>query len=119
MLVSRTFKDDQRLQKCAVEHASHVEPNSAGPHVTLIQRALCALDLARIAPAEINARRYGSTTAGAVLAYKTKRNIINPQYQKVPDNIVGIMTIKSLDNEMSALELKSEFNQFKQSGKIF
>ncbi|MCY2978476.1 MAG: hypothetical protein NTU79_07405 [Planctomycetota bacterium] len=39
-------------------------------------------------------------TAAAVLAYKTKRKIINRDYQMTADNIVGKMTMASLDREM-------------------
>ncbi len=49
-----------------------------------------------------------NTTAGrrrsAVLAYKKARNIINAAYQVQADDIVGKMTIKSLDDEMLALQ---------------
>jgi hypothetical protein len=38
------------------------------------------------------------------LSYKKKRNIINRSYQTQADNIVGKMTIASLDNEMMARE---------------
>jgi hypothetical protein len=35
-----------------------------------------------------------------VLSYKKKRSIINPAYQTQADNIVGKMTIASLDKEI-------------------
>ena len=73
-------------------------------HVLLIQEALVLLDNAPIDGGEINALRYGATTANAVLAYKRKRNIVNPSYQTAPDNIVGKMTIAALDSEMSTKE---------------
>jgi hypothetical protein len=47
---------------------------------------------------------YGKATAAAVLTYKRKRNIINRQYQSTPDNIVGKMTINSLDKEVMAIQ---------------
>ena len=43
------------------------------------------------------------TTASAVLRYKTERQIVNRAYQTQPDNIVGKMTMKSLDQEIAAL----------------
>ena len=43
---------------------------------------------------------YGPSTAAAVLAFKTRRNIINRAYQTKADNIVGRMTIAALDAEM-------------------
>ncbi len=39
-----------------------------------------------------------------MLAYKRKRSIINRSYQTVADDIVGIMTIASLDDEMRLQE---------------
>lgn len=68
------------------------------------------LDSTSIAENELAADRYGETTAEAVLAYKRKRNIINRNYQSTADNIVGKMTIASLDSEMaerSALQKRS------------
>jgi hypothetical protein len=53
---------------------------------------------------ELAAERYGPSTAKAVLSYKTKHSIINRSYQTQADNIVGIMTMASLDKEMFALE---------------
>jgi hypothetical protein len=47
--------------------------------------------------------QYGTQTANAVLAYKRKRNIINYSYQTQADNIVGKMTITSLDKGLEAL----------------
>jgi hypothetical protein len=38
------------------------------------------------------------------LAYKTKRKIVNRAYQSQADNIVGKMTIRSLDDELLKLE---------------
>jgi hypothetical protein len=43
-------------------------------------------------------------TAGAVLRYKTERSIINFAYQRKPDEIVGKMTTRSLDDAVIALE---------------
>ena len=40
----------------------------------------------------------------AVLNFKKKRGIINRAYQTAPDNIVGKMTIWSLDEEIGARE---------------
>jgi hypothetical protein len=44
---------------------------------------------------------YGPGTATAVLAYKTARGIINPAFQAQPDNIVGKMTIRRMDDELA------------------
>jgi hypothetical protein len=43
-----------------------------------------------------------------VLKYKTKRNIVNRAYQSSPDNIVGKMTIASLDRELAAAEQQKQ-----------
>jgi hypothetical protein len=99
-LRSLLFKDDQELNACAIHDASHVTPGSSGDHVAKIQLALRELDTAAIDKAELSAKHYGASTAKAVLAYKTKRSIINHSYETVADNIVGKMTIASLDREM-------------------
>jgi len=62
------------------------------------------LDSDPIDAVELSAERYGPSTARAVLSYKTKRGIINRAYQTQPDNIVGIMTMTSLDEEMVRIE---------------
>jgi hypothetical protein len=107
LLVSRSFRQDQRLNRCAVDHSAHVTLGTKGPFVNLIQRALCAIDNAQIDATEIKSQTYGATTAEAVLRYKTARAIINFSYQTKADNIVGIMTIKTLDRELAALEIAS------------
>jgi len=49
---------------------------------------------------------YGPETAGAVLAYKRKHNIVNLRYQTQADDIVGKMTMASLDGDMQALGVR-------------
>jgi hypothetical protein len=61
---------------------------------------LIQLDGTVISSDELQNAVYGPSTANAVLAYKQKRNIINRSYQTKADNIVGIMTMASLDSEM-------------------
>lgn len=104
-LVSKRFSKNTRLQDCAVKDPSHVTPGSKGDFVGLIQTALMLIDNLPIADAEIAAHSYGDTTTKAVLAYKRKRHIINPAYQKSEDNIVGKMTIAALDKDMRAREI--------------
>jgi peptidoglycan hydrolase-like protein with peptidoglycan-binding domain len=104
-LQSRLFAEDRRLQRCAVEHAAHVQPGDRGDFVERIQRALRRLDAAQIAPNELAGAFYGPSTAQAVLAYKTKRRIINTSYQTKPDAIVGIMTIGRMDQELRGRDL--------------
>jgi len=102
-LKSDLLRHNRRLQRCLVEHPAHVTPGQTGEHVALIQVALALLDEARIDVDEIIRQRYGRSTTAAVLAYKTKRKIINFSYQKVPDSIVGKMTIAKMDEELLAL----------------
>jgi hypothetical protein len=99
-LQSQLFRGDPKLEAAAVSPQAHILPNSVGAHVGKIQQALIAVDDAAIDSGELAVRRYGPSTADAVLSYKTKRNIINRSYQTQADNIVGIMTMASLDKEM-------------------
>jgi hypothetical protein len=106
-LTSKAFKGDQKLEACLVSHPAHVLEGASGDHVAKIQAALIVLDGANIDRQEIAGKRYGKSTAAALLAYKTKRRIINFSYQTKPDAIVGKMTIAALDREMFQLELAS------------
>lgn len=99
-LTSRLFKRNAALQACAVKHPAHVTIGAVGEHVAKIQFALFAIDRLTIDRTELVAQRYGKSTAAAVLAYKKRRGIINRSYQQVADNIVGKMTIASLDQDM-------------------
>jgi peptidoglycan hydrolase-like protein with peptidoglycan-binding domain len=90
----------RRLEAAAVSDPAHIVPGATGSHVRKIQTALFVLDDAAIADGELRRTFYGPSTADAVLAYKQKRNIINRSYQTQADNIVGKMTIASLDDEM-------------------
>ena len=105
-LKSNLFAGDARLEACAVSHHDHVTPGATGPHVRKIQGAIMALDGAVIDKGESDAAHYGPSTARAVLAYKTKRDIVNRSYQSQADNIVGIMTIKALDAELLTHQIK-------------
>ena len=101
-LQSKLFKGDPKLEAGLLHDAAHVTPGAVGNHVSKIQTALAVLDNAHISTAEIATMRYGTTTAKAVLAYKQRRKIINYSYETQADNIVGKMTIASLDGEMFA-----------------
>jgi len=103
-LQSQFFRGDQKLEAAAVSDAAHILPGATGPHVRKIQSALFFLDGAAIALREVKQSIYGPSTAQAVLAYKQSRNIINRSYQSKADNIVGKMTMASLDRDM--LEIK-------------
>jgi hypothetical protein len=103
-LRSKLFANDRALEACATQDSAHVTTGAVGSHVAKIQTALRLLDGAQIDGAELSGKRYGRSTAAAVLAYKTKRGIINRAYQSKPDDIVGKMTIAALDQEMFARE---------------
>ena len=107
-LVSQLFSGDPVFERCLVHDSGHITPGSRGPHVNKIQTALFTLDHFTVAPGEVQSQTYGPSTAAGVLAYKRKRNIINRAYQTQPDNIVGKMTIASLDAEMARVEPKPE-----------
>jgi peptidoglycan hydrolase-like protein with peptidoglycan-binding domain len=99
-LKSRLFCGDSKLEAAAVSHAAHIAPGAKGEHVRKIQYAVARIDGVPVS----QDGSYGPATAAAVLAYKTKRSIINRSYQSTADNIVGIMTIAALDREMYELE---------------
>jgi hypothetical protein len=113
--LSNHFQGNTALERCAVNDRDHIKrhaPGDHGDHVEKIQQALIRIaedepDLKAkitISQVEINSQTYGDTTAAAVLAYKTKRKIINRTYQDKADDIVGKMTIARLDDEMFAKE---------------
>jgi hypothetical protein len=77
---------------------------TVGDFVSKIQTALQSTDGASIDPSDLTSNLYGASTARAVLAFKTKRSIINRAYQQQPDDIVGKMTIARLDAEMVIVE---------------
>jgi peptidoglycan hydrolase-like protein with peptidoglycan-binding domain len=99
-LQSKFFRGDDKLESCLLLDKAHVTQGATGPHVAKIQQALFILDTLMINGTEIYNRYYGPSTATAVLSYKKKRRIINYSYEKTEDNIVGKMTIASLDREM-------------------
>lgn len=112
MLQSALFSDDDALQACLVNDRAHVLTGAVGDHVTKIHSALTVIDNANIDIAELREGRYGPSTADAVLDYKRKRQIINFSYQRQADNIVGKMTIASLDREMLVIEQREEQRAF-------
>ncbi|VFU09795.1 peptidoglycan-binding domain-containing protein [Methylocella tundrae] len=106
-LESKLFRGDAKLEAAARQDSAHVLLGASGAHVLKIQSALMLLDDAKIDSGETEQSSYGSSTAAAIKAYKEKRSIINHSYQTQADNIVGKMTIASLDQEMLKFE-KSE-----------
>lgn len=105
-LQSRIFQGDAKLKAAAVSDPAHITPGAVGDHVVKIQIALMLLDGAWVADHEMRAGIYGRTTAAAVLAHKTKRGIINRNYQSQADDIVGKMTIAAMDRELVARNLR-------------
>src|SRR5579863_1986510 len=99
-LQSKLFRGDPKLEAAAVSDPAHILPGAVGPHVGKIQTAIILLDGASISADEVERQFYGVSTTAAVLAYKQKRSIINTSYQTKADNIVGRMTMASLDSEM-------------------
>ncbi len=103
-LRSELFSGSKALQACLNSDAAHVVPGARGEHVALIQSALVRLGALDIEGARAEARFYGPRTAAAVLAYKQEFNVVNRNYQASADNIVGRMTIASLDHGMTVLD---------------
>ena len=103
-LKSSTLSGDERLESCLVSNPAHLTVGSQGDFVAKVQAALSFLDNLEIDDAELASSTYGASTAAAVLAYKKKRKIVNTTYQQREDNIVGKMTIKSLDDELAVAE---------------
>jgi peptidoglycan hydrolase-like protein with peptidoglycan-binding domain len=99
-LQSEFFRGDPKLEACLIQDSAHVTPGAVGDHVVKIQVALTTLDSSDIDDGESTTGTYGPSTAAAVLAFKQKRNIVNPSYQTQADNIVGKMTIAALDREI-------------------
>ena len=102
ILQSDLFKNDLKLEACATSPDANISTakNNIGDPVRKIQEALAELDKAVIDPSELAQKRYGKSTAAAVLKYKKARSIINPAYQRDADDIVGVMTIKAMDTEL-------------------
>jgi len=103
-LVSQLLSKDPKLQACLTSDPAHIFEGAAGDHVSRIQTALEVLACSAIDKRELAAKRYGPSTASAVLNFKTQRNIVNKSYQTKPDNIVGRMTIAALDRELCKKE---------------
>ena len=112
-LISELFKGDHRLEACLVDHGAHVTAGARGDHVAKLQYALLVLEPGKISGKELEQKRYGPDTARLVLAYKARRKIINFSYQSKPDDIIGKMTMRSLDTEMVAFEARERFHAMK------
>lgn len=102
ILTSVLFKGDAKLEAAAASDSGHIVRGARGDHVSKIQTALNRVDNAGIG---IDGS-YGSETASAVLRFKQKRDIVARPRQQKADDIVGIRTIKALDDEARQWELK-------------
>jgi hypothetical protein len=105
-LRSRLFAGDRRLEACLVDDKAHLTAGTLGDFVSKVHTALFLVDGLNVDAGELARRLYGPSTAAAVLAYKRKRRIINPAYQRSEDDIVGKMTIASLDEEVALRETR-------------
>lgn len=104
-LTSELLKGNRRLQDCANDHRWHVmltNPPERGEHVKLIQQALSRLGYTGFDEAELRSSAYGKTTAEMVFRFKDEnkpKKILGPG-QTVPDKIVGVQTIRRLDERL-------------------
>lgn len=103
-LQSKHFSGDKRLEACLVQDSAHVLRGDRGPYVLKIQQAVVILSDEAVPIEELDEMRYGPDTAKAVLSYKRQNSIINFAYQTTADDVVGKMTIKSLDEGMARFE---------------
>jgi len=108
-LKSRLFHGDRALEARLIQDSAHLTLGTVGDHVSKIHTALLVLDKVSVAVKKLRTETYGPSTAAAVLAFKTRRKIINTNYQKTPDNIVGKMTIAAMDREMIVKESEPPF----------
>lgn len=98
-----TIPINEKLESCAVKDAAHIGPGSSGEHVRLIQIALNLVSSAGLG----TDARYGPKTAAAVVQFKEAQSPpLRQTYQTRADNIVGIRTIRALDEKIVALEQK-------------
>lgn len=103
VLSSQLFTNppNDRLERCAKNNPDHITPGSTGDHVKCIQIALNQLSKVFLKIDGI----YGPRTAAAVVAFKeAQAPPLRQTWQSVADNIVGIGTVKALDQQMRALE---------------
>lgn len=114
VLRSDELKDDPKLEACATTPgtSAHLAIGTApGPHIVKIQLAIERLRPSgpAISAEEKSAMSYGPTTAAAVLNYKSTHvpPIVNTSYQSAPDNIVGQMTIRAIDDDLAGTPLPS------------
>ncbi len=67
-LKSKLFSGDGKLEACLVSPTAHILLGAVGDHVSKIQQAVMLLDKITIDGGELQAKRYGQSTASAVLS---------------------------------------------------
>jgi len=107
---SRLFSNnpDRRLVDAADHDPGHIMPGSSGDHVSLIQQALFNITGARIKTDELGRSYYGPSTAEAVASFKRNHKPPILNYANQIDNIVGIKTMRWLDEEQFNIEQKNQ-----------
>jgi hypothetical protein len=99
-LQSDLLRGNDRLQQCAQLDRFHVQPEEPpSEHVRLIQDALQQTNAADLK----GEKNYGSNTTEAVINFKTKHRIFTRGTTSI-DPIVGINTIRKLDELMKGIE---------------
>lgn len=99
VLQSEYFKGSERLQNTANYDPQHVIVGEHGDHVRRIHKALVKLGYMQANDPDCLSGQYLENTAKAVGRYKTDKNILN--YANRIDEIVGIKTIRSLDEQLT------------------
>jgi len=103
-LKAELFGGDEQLEACLASDRAYVGDGAVGEHVAKVQTALRKLDSLAINRGEISEKRFGPSTAGAVLSFKTDRHMTDPSCPTERDTIVDRQTMAVLDDEMFALE---------------
>ncbi len=99
-MISALFSGCTRIQSASEIDAAHIAVGDRGEWVARVQTALNWLEGSSIAVDGV----FGEQTKAAILAFKTKRRIINAAYQTSADAIVGKRTVKALDEEVADKE---------------
>lgn len=103
----------QRLQAAADQHGMHIVPKSRGQHVGWLHIALNIIYpmMPGYIPVPGGASEEASETYGPYLSakvyhYKQICKLVNHDYQNTVDDIVGIMTMRTLDYHFCFVEQK-------------
>ena len=111
------FQDNPRLVQCAQFDPSHFAEGYGTPadwqgeHVKLAQKALNAWagrnNVAPIPASEAQTGFFGKETTRVVLAFKSKKKPPILNYLGKIDPIIGKLTIRALDEELPAVQVKT------------